>query len=38
MKRRQFPTAEHKPDEHDGFVFVSADSKGAWWMFTTGSR
>jgi putative SOS response-associated peptidase YedK len=24
----QFPTAEHEPDAHDGFVFISADSKG----------
>jgi putative SOS response-associated peptidase YedK len=24
----QYPNAEHKPDEHDGFVFISADSKG----------
>jgi putative SOS response-associated peptidase YedK len=24
----QYPHAEHEPDEHDGFVFISADSKG----------
>lgn len=24
----QYPNAEHEPDEHDGFVFISADSKG----------
>ncbi|KNH28654.1 hypothetical protein ACS77_06605 [Pseudomonas syringae] len=24
----QYPNAEHKPDEHDGFVFISADNKG----------
>jgi putative SOS response-associated peptidase YedK len=24
----QYPSAEHEPDEHDGFVFITADSKG----------
>lgn len=24
----QYPHAEHEPDEHDGFVFICADSKG----------
>ena len=24
----QYPTAEHAPEAHDGFVFISADSKG----------
>ena len=24
----QYPSAEHAPDEHDGFVFISSDSKG----------
>jgi putative SOS response-associated peptidase YedK len=24
----QYPNAEHEPDEHDGFVFIKADSKG----------
>jgi putative SOS response-associated peptidase YedK len=23
----QYPSAEHEPDEHDGFVFITADSK-----------
>jgi putative SOS response-associated peptidase YedK len=24
----QYPNGEHEPDEHDGFVFISADNKG----------